>query len=409
MRALTQTSSPDTAPSPVEMSAVGRGYLVRYRVMAYTTAVLLIVLVFVGLPLQFAAHRPEVVNVVGTVHGFLYLIYLAVAFQLTRRLAVPKGKMALVLLAGTVPVCRVRRRAEAGPRRFEARGEQADPSPGGADGAESNRARTARVRQRWFSRRALTFHLEVLIIAPACVLAGWWQATRALAGNGLSWAYSVEWPVFALLTIAGRWKLIHEDPEVYRARKCGAPAGDGAGAGGIVTTEASVTVDAGTARLAKRLLSLVGVEFGLGIVALIFVPYGRPSGWQPVKGEPILLAHSILGLPSRCRDVRGGAPCPCLEIVSHPSAVRLDRCRRRGGRRFGRAADGGAFVAARRHGAHAGRARGGRLRLLVPHVGEVRHLRRDPGVRGQLTAYGVALCGLAYRMCNMIAPQAIAA
>jgi integral membrane protein len=287
--------SPDTAPSPVEMSAVGRGYLVRYRVMAYTTAVLLIVLVFVGLPLQFAAHRPEVVNVVGTVHGFLYLIYLAVAFQLTRRLAVPKGKMALVLLAGTVPFCAFVAERKL-TRRFEARGAQADPSPD-ADGAESRRARTVRVRQRWFSRRALTFHLEVLIIAPACVLAGWWQTTRALAGNGLSWAYSVEWPVFALLAIAGWWKLIHEDPEVYRARKYGAPAGDGAAAGGVVTTEASVTVDAGTARLAKRLLSLVGVEFVLGIVALIFVPYGRPSGWQPVKGEPILLAHSVLGLP----------------------------------------------------------------------------------------------------------------
>ncbi|MHB1988829.1 MAG: DUF3817 domain-containing protein [Acidimicrobiales bacterium] len=79
--------------------------LLRYRVMAFTTATLLIILVFVGMPLQFAAGRPEVVNTVGTLHGFLYLVYLYVAFELTRKLHIPKWQMALVLLAGTVPFC----------------------------------------------------------------------------------------------------------------------------------------------------------------------------------------------------------------------------------------------------------------------------------------------------------------
>ena len=78
------------------------GVLTRYRVMAYTTAVLLIVLVFVGLPLQAAGHS-GVAHVVGTLHGFLYLIYLFVAFELTRNLHVPLGRTLLVLLAGTVP------------------------------------------------------------------------------------------------------------------------------------------------------------------------------------------------------------------------------------------------------------------------------------------------------------------
>ena len=76
--------------------------LTRYRVMAYTTAVLLIVLVFVGVPLQVAGH-PAVATVLGTIHGFLYLVYLVVAFQLTRRLQIPVGRTLLVLLAGTVP------------------------------------------------------------------------------------------------------------------------------------------------------------------------------------------------------------------------------------------------------------------------------------------------------------------
>jgi integral membrane protein len=73
--------------------------------MAYTTAVLLIVLVFVGIPLQVWGGDAIVARVVGTIHGYLYLVYLVVAFDLTRKLRVPLGWMLLVLLAGTVPFC----------------------------------------------------------------------------------------------------------------------------------------------------------------------------------------------------------------------------------------------------------------------------------------------------------------
>lgn len=79
------------------------------------------------------------------------------------------------------------------------------------------------VRQRWFSRRALFLHCEFWLIAFACLAAGWWQVTRALSGNGLSWVYSIEWPAFAILSIAGWWHLIHEDPEAYKARKRPSP------------------------------------------------------------------------------------------------------------------------------------------------------------------------------------------
>jgi integral membrane protein len=98
--------TPSKAPEN-EARAVLHGALIRYRVMAYTTAVLLIVLVFVGVPLQLAAGRPRVVNVVGTVHGFCYIVYLFTAFDLTRKLHLTFGKMVLVLLAGTVPFCAI--------------------------------------------------------------------------------------------------------------------------------------------------------------------------------------------------------------------------------------------------------------------------------------------------------------
>jgi integral membrane protein len=275
---------------------VDKGLLFRFRVMAFTTATLLIVLVFVGVPLQIAAHRPEVVSDVGTLHGFLYIVYLYVAFRLTRRLRVPKGQMALVLLAGTVPFAAfVAERKMT--KRFEASTPKEEALSG--KGGRSSDAKLARFNKRWFSRRALLLHLEVAVVAPACAVAGWWQATRALGGNTLSWVYSVEWPVFALLAVYGWWYLVHEDPEAYRARKRAPHAVAGQ------ETEDSprqLTVEAATARMAGLLAALVGTELALGIVVLVALPLGRPSGWLPHEWAPVYLAHSILGLP-----IAGGA------------------------------------------------------------------------------------------------------
>jgi hypothetical protein len=75
------------------------------------------------------------------------------------------------------------------------------------------------VRKRWFSRRAIQLHGEFFLLAAGCLVAGWWQVTRALTGNSLSWVYSAEWPGFALLAVLAWWHLIHEDPEARRARK----------------------------------------------------------------------------------------------------------------------------------------------------------------------------------------------
>ena len=75
----------------------------RYRIMAYVTGVVLIVLCFVGIPLQVAGH-PAVANDVGVVHGILYIIYLAFAYILARKLKLATWPTVLLLLAGTIPV-----------------------------------------------------------------------------------------------------------------------------------------------------------------------------------------------------------------------------------------------------------------------------------------------------------------
>ncbi|MEP6695589.1 MAG: DUF3817 domain-containing protein [Pseudonocardiales bacterium] len=79
------------------------GPLLRYRVMAYVVGVWLIVLVFVGMPLKYLAGHPGVVQVVGPVHGFLYIVYLVFALDVAirRRYALPRT--ALMLLAGALP------------------------------------------------------------------------------------------------------------------------------------------------------------------------------------------------------------------------------------------------------------------------------------------------------------------
>jgi integral membrane protein len=76
----------------------------RYRVMAYITGVLIIVVCFAGIPLQVAAHNTFIANDIGTLHGFLYIVYIIFAYILAQKLKMRLGPTILLLLAGTVPV-----------------------------------------------------------------------------------------------------------------------------------------------------------------------------------------------------------------------------------------------------------------------------------------------------------------
>jgi integral membrane protein len=82
------------------------GTVRRYRIMAYITGVVLMILCFVGIPLQVWANNLVIVNDVGTLHGILYLIYLAAAYLMTRQVGMKLAspQTVLVLLAGTIPV-----------------------------------------------------------------------------------------------------------------------------------------------------------------------------------------------------------------------------------------------------------------------------------------------------------------
>lgn len=80
-----------------------QGALTRYRIIAWIVGVVLIVLVVVGMPLKYLGDNDTIVAAIGPIHGFLYMVFLAAAFDLSRRVGWPLGRMALVMLAGTVP------------------------------------------------------------------------------------------------------------------------------------------------------------------------------------------------------------------------------------------------------------------------------------------------------------------
>jgi integral membrane protein len=75
----------------------------RYRVMAFVTGTLLVLLVFLAIPIQVWAHNKGPVAVIGTGHGFLFMVYLLTALDLGVRRRWPWLKLGLVMIAGTVP------------------------------------------------------------------------------------------------------------------------------------------------------------------------------------------------------------------------------------------------------------------------------------------------------------------
>jgi hypothetical protein len=96
-------------------------------------------------------------------------------------------------------------------------------------------------------------HVALFVFVPGCVALTWWQASRALSGNTLSWVYTFEWPIFAAYAVYMWWKLLHDEPqgepesepesaaEAPAEPRTEACAGGGSGAG----TEARTVAESG--------------------------------------------------------------------------------------------------------------------------------------------------------------------
>ncbi|MFH8799831.1 DUF3817 domain-containing protein [Streptomyces sp. NPDC017936] len=82
-----------------------KSVLTRYRVMAYVTGVLLVLLTL-GVIAKYVFELDGAdgfTRVVGIAHGWLYVVYLVFAFDLGSKAKWPVSKQLWVLLAGTVP------------------------------------------------------------------------------------------------------------------------------------------------------------------------------------------------------------------------------------------------------------------------------------------------------------------
>lgn len=103
--ATSLSSTPRTNTSYVEnlVDPAKKSTLVRYRVMAYVVGVGLLVLVLIGVPLQYAADKPAVVEVVGPIHGLLYMVYLLTVADLARRFRLGLAQVIALVAAGFVP------------------------------------------------------------------------------------------------------------------------------------------------------------------------------------------------------------------------------------------------------------------------------------------------------------------
>ncbi|MFG1775736.1 hypothetical protein ACGFIG_04805 [Micromonospora sp. NPDC049048] len=53
----------------------------------------------------------------------------------------------------------------------------------------------------WIAR-----HVAMVVLVSGFLGLGWWQFSRAAAGNSISWGYAVEWPIFAGFVVFVWWR-----------------------------------------------------------------------------------------------------------------------------------------------------------------------------------------------------------
>ena len=79
------------------------GALTRFRVMAWLTGVMLLILVFVAMPMKYIGDDDSLVRIVGVAHGWLYIVYIITVLTLAYQARWRPLRTLLVLLAGTIP------------------------------------------------------------------------------------------------------------------------------------------------------------------------------------------------------------------------------------------------------------------------------------------------------------------
>lgn len=73
--------------------------------------------------------------------------------------------------------------------------------------------------QRRANWRAIRLHGTILVLLPLFLVLAHWQLDRALGGNGLSWFYAMEWPLFGCYALYVWWRLFREERGIATRRE----------------------------------------------------------------------------------------------------------------------------------------------------------------------------------------------
>jgi hypothetical protein len=105
-------------------------------------------------------------------------------------------------------------------------------------------------RPRWFfliTPKWLGWHAFAVVAAIGMLWLGDWQFHRAEGGNALSWAYTFEWPVFAIFGIVFWAKTIRDEFKL-----AGSPEQAGDGDAEVAVNGAAVTAAVPGTPLGRR-------------------------------------------------------------------------------------------------------------------------------------------------------------
>ncbi|WP_433387175.1 hypothetical protein [Micromonospora sp. KLBMP9576] len=97
----------------------------------------------------------------------------------------------------------------------------------------------------WIAR-----HVAMVVLVVGFLALGWWQVSRAAAGNAISWGYAVEWPIFAGFVVFVWWREVRLTLRPAPEDEPGATAG---------TRPAAATEATGTRPAVRRPVRVVRV------------------------------------------------------------------------------------------------------------------------------------------------------
>lgn len=100
----------DSVPPPhdplspmTERGAAVEAAINRYRILANVVGVMLLLVIFVGMPLRYIGGNETPSAIISPIHGALYIVYLMIAFDLYQKAKWPLKQFLIMVSAGLIP------------------------------------------------------------------------------------------------------------------------------------------------------------------------------------------------------------------------------------------------------------------------------------------------------------------